>query len=109
MKAVTSFHASMVPSNQFNLVMADYLAAEQARTFRRLFVWRFGVLAIVASIIGFLWLSPFAAWSTVGLCLVPPVSAWIVECRRERRLTRRLEAIPGATTEYLEPMRLHIG
>jgi hypothetical protein len=37
--------------------------------------------------------------SIVGLCLVPPVWAWRVEVRQERRLARRIAAIPaGAFT-----------
>jgi Flp pilus assembly protein TadB len=100
---VTSFPASGVRPEQLNRVMADYLALERARTFRRLLVRRLGLLALVMVVIGvgFHWLPTFASWISVGLCLVPSAWAWIAEIRLERRLARRLEDIPDRVTEIV--------
>jgi anti-sigma factor RsiW len=97
MHTVTSFRASDVASHRVSAIMAEYLALERARTYRRLFVIRFGLLALVAAVVGFgfHWLSVFASWSSVGLCLVPPTWAGVAEFRNSRRLARSLEAIPS--------------
>ena len=95
MYGITSFHSSATTPRLINKVMADYLALESARIYRRLFVTRFSLLASVVGIagLGLHWLSPFAAWSSVGLCAIPPSWAWIAELRYGRRLTRRLQEL----------------
>jgi anti-sigma factor RsiW len=97
MHTVTSFRASDVESHQVSAIMAEYLALERARTYRRLFVTRFGLLALVVAVVGFglHWLSAFASWSSVGLCVVAPTWAWLAELRNNRRLARSLEEIPS--------------
>ena len=95
MRIVTSFHASAVEPEHINAIAAEYLALEQARIYRRLFVTRFGLLALVLVIVGFglHWL-PAAGWSVgVMLCSVPPTWAWMAEVRCDRRLARALEGI----------------
>ena len=83
--------------------MADYLALERARIFRRLLVTRFGVLAVmIIAGVGLFSLSAFALFG-VGLCMVAPVWAWIVERRCERRLVHRLDKVPVPTTHVVEP------
>jgi len=101
MQTITSIHASAIPPEELSGIMADYLALERARIFRRLLVTRFGLLAVTAAVIGGLlhWLPPFASWFSIGLFLTPPLWAWIVELRRERRLSRRLEDVPGGVTD----------
>jgi Flp pilus assembly protein TadB len=96
MHTLTSFHASAVQPEQLSGIMADYLALERARIFRRLLVLRFGLLALGAAIVGGVlhWLPPSGTWVTVGVFVVPPAWAWIVELRRDRRLARRLEEVP---------------
>ena len=70
MHTVTSFHGSDVPPEQLTALMADYVALDQARISRGLFVTRFGVLAFVLGMIGFgfHWLPSFASWFSVALC-----------------------------------------
>ncbi len=50
MHAVTSFHASAVEPGQVSAIMAEYLALERARVYRRLFVTRFALLAFVTGV-----------------------------------------------------------
>jgi hypothetical protein len=82
--------------------MADYLALEHARTFRRSLVKRFGVLAAIAAGVSFVWLSAFAFWFSVGLCAVAPGWVWMVELGCERRLARRLDEVPGHAIHVVE-------
>jgi len=91
METIT-FHAASLPGEDLAPILADYLALEEARVFRRLFVTRFGLLTlavfVAARIIpGF---SAYAHWVPVALCLVPPVWAWAAEIRIELRLSARL-------------------
>ena len=83
---VTSFHASAVPPDQLSAIMADYLALEQARVFRRLLVVRCGLMALViaAAGFGFGWLPRFAWIFGASLFLAVPGAAWLVELRRAR-------------------------
>jgi hypothetical protein len=105
MHTVTSFHAAAVCPEELSGIMGDYLALEEARIFRRLLVVRFGILAFIAGIAGAVlhWLPPVASWLSVGVFLVPPVSAWIVELRRDRRLARRLDELPASATHVVLP------
>jgi Flp pilus assembly protein TadB len=102
MHTVASFHASAVQPDQLSEIMAAHLALEHARIFRRLLVKRFGVLAVIAAGVSFLWLSVFAFWFSVALCVVVPAWAWMVELRYERRLARRLDAVPGQAMHPVE-------
>ena len=102
MHTVVSFHGSAVKPDQLSGIMADYLALERAKTFRRLLTKRFGVLAAIFAGISFYRLSAFAAWFSVGLCVAVPVWAWIVELGCERRLARRLATVPGQTVQVVE-------
>ena len=86
-----SFRASSVSPDQLNSILAEYVAAERARIFRRLLLVRFGVLAFVLGVLAVLWLPPFAFWFTLALCVAAPIWAWVAEVKCERRLARRLE------------------
>jgi hypothetical protein len=52
MHIVSSFHASRVEPARIGTVVAEYLAFERAQAHRRLFVARFGLLALLVGIIG---------------------------------------------------------
>ncbi len=97
MHTVTSFRASDVESHQVRAIMAEYLALERVRTYQRLFVARFGLLALGVAVVGFgfHWLSAFASWISVGLCGVAPTWAWLAEFRGNRRLARSLDEVPS--------------
>jgi hypothetical protein len=107
MDSFTSFPASSVGADELKAITADYLALERIRVFRRLLVKRFGILTVFAAVVSLSWLSRFAFWFSVSLCLAPPVGAWVIEIRRERRLggrigavsTRRKKARRGEVTE----------
>jgi hypothetical protein len=105
MHIVTSFHSSAVRADQLSAIMADYIALERARTYRRLFVRRFGVLALVVAIASTAlhWFSSIPLWLSVGFCLVAPVSAWVAELRCDWRLARRLEQVPEAAAHLVAP------
>jgi hypothetical protein len=98
MHSFTSFSASAVAPDELNRITADYLALERIRVFRRLLVKRFGILTVIVAAVSLAWLSRFALWFSVGLCLTPPVWAWTIELRRERRLAARLNDVPGQRT-----------
>jgi len=97
MQTVTSFRASAVEPELINAIAAEYLALERTRTYRRLFVTRFGLLAFTLAIVGFglHWLPTAGAWAAVGLCSVAPAWAWVAELRHDRRLARSLELTAG--------------
>ena len=105
MHTVTSFHASAVPPDQLSAIMADYLALERVRVFRRLLVIRCGLaaLAIAAAGFGFSWLPRFAWMFGAGLFLALPGAAWLVERRRARQLAHRLGNTPGRVEDVLQP------
>ena len=100
MHTVTSFDGSALSLEEMSTLMADYLAVERARIWRRLLTTRFASLGalVVSTGMFFRWLPPAAYWITGGLCAMAPMWAWIVELRRDWRLTRRLEGIPGGAT-----------
>ena len=108
MHSVTSFHASAVEPRQFSAIVAEYLALERARIYRRLFVTRFGVLALVMAIIGFgfHWLPAVASWCSVALCAIAPTWAWVAELRCDRRLARSLAEIPADARHTIVPPRM---
>lgn len=105
MHTVTSFHASAVQPDQLSEIMAAYLALDRARIFRRLLVKRFGLLAIILAGVSVLWLSVFALWFSVGLCILAPTWFWIVELGCKQRLARLLNEIPGQAMHVVESAR----
>ena len=101
MHTVTSFGAHALPSEELNAIIADYLALERLRIFRRLLVTRFGILAAIVATAGWLWLSTAATYVAGVLCLVPPLCVWGLEVTRERRVAERLERIPELRTDVV--------
>ena len=73
-------------------LLSDYLALDEARVFRRLFVTRCGTIAVVAAVIGLFVpaLPTTARWFPAALFLVPPVWSCVAVFRLERRLSSRL-------------------
>jgi len=53
MHAITSLRTAGLPPEHVKAVLADYLALERARTYRRACVTRFGALAAVFGVAGF--------------------------------------------------------
>lgn len=94
MPILQSFHSSQVDGPQLNAIMRDYLARERARVYRRLFVTRFGVVAVVLGVagLGFHLLSPIASWFSVAVCFVAPLWAWAVELRCDRRIQKVIKS-----------------
>lgn len=105
MQTVTSFPASAIPRDKLRGILAAYLALDRARIVRRLLVARFGLLALLAAVLGtaFHGFSLFARWFTTGLFLLPPIWAWMAELRLERRLSRQLDGVDDAVTHKFEP------
>ena len=103
MQTVTAFSASAVSHDELGGILADYLALDRARIFRRLLVNRCGLVALIAALAGVLipQAPQLATWCTVALFLALPLWAWIVEIRLEWRLARRLEEVDGAVTHDL--------
>ena len=100
MRSMVSFGASSIPQEELGRILADYLALDRARIIRRLMVARFGLLALTAVVLetvihGF---SVFSRTFTLGLCLLPPGWAWIVELTRERRLSLHRRALEPSGT-----------
>ena len=87
--------------------MAEYLALERARIYRRLCVTRFALLAIILAIggFGFQWMPLYGSWFSLGLCFVAPGWAWVAELKCDRRLARQLEQLPGSSTHVVMPPR----
>jgi hypothetical protein len=103
---ITSFHSSSVRPDQLNAIIAEYTALERVRIFRRLFVARFGLLAVAFAAVGAgLGVLPaFATWFSVALCLAPPIAVLMVELRHNRRLARCLAEIPGGVAHEAAPL-----
>jgi hypothetical protein len=93
MPEFTSFNASSLPQGEVSGILADYLALERIRVFRRLLVVRFGALTLIAVMVGLFvhGFSIYARWVPVGLFATPPVWAWIAELRLALRLSGRIE------------------
>jgi hypothetical protein len=105
MHTFTAFPGAGLDNRELGGILADYLALDQTRIFRRLLVMRFGGLAVLALVVGLV--IPHASWAarlgSVALFLIPPAWAWIRELRLERRLSIRLKQIEGiATTSVSE-------
>jgi hypothetical protein len=94
--APVSVHSSAVDRQELSAIMRDYLALERARVYRRLFVTRFGLLALAVGVagLGFHWLPLSGTWFGVALCLAVPLCTWISEIRFDRQLMRRLDRVP---------------
>ena len=101
MHTVTSFDAHMLPPEELNAIIADYLALERLRIFRRLLVTRFGILTAIVATAGWLWLSTAATCVAAVLCLVPPLCVLGLEVTCARRLAERLERIPDQQTHVV--------
>jgi hypothetical protein len=89
---VTALHSSSASRAEMREILADYLALDRARVFRRLFLVRFGSLAAIAAVVTLVipGLSIAARCLPPALFLTPPVWAWAVELKRARRLAVRL-------------------
>ena len=97
MDTVTVFHASAVPREELIGILAEHLALERLRVFRRLLVVRFaGAIAVIfLAGAGLGWL-PRPAWlASVVVFSGTGASVWLAERRRERHLNRRLQGVPG--------------
>ena len=81
-----------VEPEQLNAVMADFMALEHARVFRRMLVRRCGVVALSIAVSGVLLglLHSFAYWFSLGIFVLAPAGAWIVERRLERGLRKKV-------------------
>ncbi len=102
---MTTFHGSAVRQDELSDLIAEYLALERLRAFRRMLAARFGFLslAVLVAGAGLDWL-PAVAWLvSIALFLAAPLWMWIVEVRRERHLDLRLKSIDGATTDVIQP------
>lgn len=100
MQTVISFRASAITAPEIRQTLSDYLALERVRAIRRVLVTCFGGLAAIAGstmTIAHL-LSPIARVVAVGVCLVPPIGAWITEISIVHRLLRQAERSPGLYT-----------
>jgi Flp pilus assembly protein TadB len=109
MHTVTSFEGLKVPPEDVTVLIAEHLALERARIWRRLLMMRFGSLAalLVGSGLAFHWLPPVAYWTAGALCVAAPIWAWIVELTRDWRLTRHLQQVPGAVTYVVRSQEVH--
>ena len=103
MHTVASFPAAAVSREQLNGIVANHLALEQMRIFRRLLVVRFGGLTLIALLVDALvhGLSPYARWVPIALFVLPPLWAWFSELRLERRLARRLDGVDDVSVHSL--------
>src|SRR5262245_27428628 len=100
MHSVASFHGSTVSAEQLSAIVADHMALERVRLFRRALVPRCGALALLAIAFDLLVhnLSGAARWAPLAVFATPPVWAWIVELRLKYRLTSRLTAVDESGT-----------
>ena len=100
MSSFTSFNASQPARHEITGLLFDYLALDRARFWRRLFVARFGVLALTAFVATRLipGLSGYGHWIPVLLFLTPPAWAYAAEIRLARRFSRRLDTSAGLRT-----------
>jgi hypothetical protein len=97
MDVVTQFHSCALNPEELNQVLADYVALERVRVFRRLLLRRCGALSLAVLLVGATlhWISPVATAASIALFLIPPVWACVAEFQIDRALGRRLDAIPG--------------
>ena len=102
METLTWFRSAGVPRDELAPLLSDYLALDRLRTFRRLLLVRCGALALTAAVVGPLvgWLSALGRSLVVGLFLLPPAWAWILEWRADIRLSKRLRSIDASTASH---------
>ena len=88
----TNAAPSSISPEQLNAVMADSLALEQWRVFRQLLVTRCGVITLAIGLGGLLLglVHSFAYWFSLGIFILAPAGAWIVERRQERGLRKKV-------------------
>ena len=103
MQTITSIHSAGLEPERTAALIAEYLALEQARSYRRLCQTRFVILALMLGAIGFGFrsLPPFASWLSAGSCLAVPAWAWLAELGRDFRLTRALSELPADTAQVI--------
>ena len=96
MHTVRAFRSTAATRGETHHVLNEYLALERARVYRRLFVSRFGLLAMlfVLAGAGLHWLPAVGVSVGVVACTIVPTWAWIAELQCDRRLARRLKALP---------------
>jgi len=101
MASFTTFNAADLEQQDAAAVLRDNLALDRARFWRRLFVVRFGLLAVTAFAVGRVipGLSAYGHWVPALLFLVPPAWAWLAELRLTLTLSKRLHA-SGSTSTY---------
>jgi hypothetical protein len=93
MERVLSFRASGMRTDELRQTLAVYLALDRARIVRRALGHSFGALAAIAGstmTIAHLF-SPVIRIIAIGVCLLPPVGAWIAELGLQHRLFREIE------------------
>ena len=92
MDTIANAAPSLVQPGQLQAVVADCVALEQTRVFRQLLVKRCGVIAAVIAVGGLLLglLHSFAYWFSVGIFVLAPAGAWLVESRLERDLRKKV-------------------
>jgi hypothetical protein len=100
---VTSLQTSSVSKEELRIILAEYLALDRARVFRRLFIVRFGLLTTISVLVALIAPGlPFVArWLPPVLCLTPPTWAVVVELRLARRLARHLECATSVNAHEL--------
>ena len=100
---VTSLPGSSVSQEELRIILAEYLALDRARVFRRLFVARFGLLTTITIVVALIapGMPLVARWLPPVLCVAPPTWAVIVEVRLARRLARHLEGVDPVNTHEL--------
>jgi len=101
MQTVTCFNADALPPEEVSAIVADYLALERLRVFRRLLVTRFGILTAIVVAVSWVWLSTVDTYIAAAMCLVSPLFVLMMEVAREQQLTQRIERLPDQRTEVL--------
>ena len=95
MDAVSSFRGSAVSGEDLSAIVADHIALERVRLFRRALVPRCGGLVLLAIVFDLMVhnLSAMARWAPLAMFATPPTWAWIVELRLKYRLASKLDAV----------------
>ena len=95
METVLSFDAAAGRRQEMRAILADYLAVDRVRVYRRLFVVRCTLAALLALAASYLvgGLSLPARWVPIGLMLAPAIAATLVELRLHARLARRVRQV----------------
>jgi uncharacterized membrane protein len=91
---IQSFNTSNTASAETASLVADYLAFDRQRTWRRQYMKAFGGIAILVLLGGAFGRVPWnEAQVVAGLLLLPPLLLAAVEAIRWRRLVRRLDTL----------------